>query len=200
MTNPSSETVTEVLAAAREGSPQAAAKLLPLVYTELRRQAEIQLARVPPGQTLQPTALVHEAYLRLVGDADPGWENRRHFFAAAANAMRNILVEQARRKAAIKRGGGRQRVELDDATMAIEPPTENILAINEALKKLERRDPRAGQVVTLRFFVGLTEEETAKVLDISPRTVRREWAYARAYLHRELTGDISQPDDGTSNG
>jgi len=134
----------------------------------------------------QPTALVHEAYLRLVGEADPGWNSRGHFFGAAAHAMRRILVEQARRKASEKHGGGRRRVNVEDAKLAIEPPSDNILALDEALHRLEREDPRKAEVVMLRHFAGLTRAETAEALGISVRTVEREWSFARALLRAEV--------------
>jgi len=178
--------VTRVLQAVEEGDPRAADQLLPLVYEELRRLARSMMAKTPPGNTLQPTALVHEAYLRLVGNADPGWNSRGHFFGAAAQAMRRILVEQARRKASEKHGGGRQRVDVEDARIAIELPSEDVLALEEALQKLEREDTRKAEVVMLRHFAGLTREETAKILGISVRTVEREWSFARALLRAEV--------------
>lgn len=145
-----------------------------------------RLRKVPPGQTLQPTALVHEAYLRVVGSEDPGWDGRGHFFAAAAQAMRDILVEQARRKAAKKRGGDRQRVATEQAEPVFEPPSDDVLAIDEAVRRLEQDDPRKGQIVNLRYFAKLTAAETAEALGVSVGTVEREWRYIRAYLQREL--------------
>jgi RNA polymerase sigma factor (TIGR02999 family) len=183
--------VTQILQAVEQGDPKAADQLLPIVYGELRRLAHSMMAKTPPGNTLQPTALVHEAYLRLVGEADPGWNSRGHFFGAAAHAMRRILVEQARRKASEKHGGGRQRVDVEDAQLAIEPPSEDILALDEALHRLEREDPRKAEVVMLRHFAGLTREETAEALGISVRTVEREWSFARALLRAE----IAEPDN-----
>ncbi len=178
--------VTQLLEAASRGEAKAAAELLPLVYSELRNLARILMAKVPPGNTLQPTALVHEAYLRLVGDEDPGWKGRGHFFGAAAQAMRQILVEQARRKARRKHGGGQQRVDLDDVHLSVEPTCPDILALDEALSGLEADDPRAAQVVMLRFFAGLTIEEIAAVTDLSVSTIEREWRFARAFLHSQL--------------
>jgi len=158
-----------------------------LVYKELRTLAEARLSKTPPGNTLQPTALVHEAYLRLVGAGDPGWEGRNHFFGAAAQAMRNILVEQARRKARIKHGGGRVRVDFDHVDPPAEPPPEEVLAVNQAIEKLEAEDPRSAQVVVLRYFGGLTEPEAAAVLGVSESSVVRDWRYARTWLFRELS-------------
>jgi RNA polymerase sigma factor (TIGR02999 family) len=176
-----------MLRAARRGDEEAAAELLPIVYDELRKLADSWMARKPPGQTLQATALVHEAYLRLVGDEDGEWENRRHFFFAASRAMHDILVEEARRKASLKRGGGRRRVSPENLVVAFEAPGEDILALDEALGRIERDDPRKHSIVLLRFFAGLTAEETAKVMDLSLRTVEREWRFIRARLHKELT-------------
>ncbi|MHC4137622.1 MAG: sigma-70 family RNA polymerase sigma factor [Planctomycetota bacterium] len=175
-----------MLQAASRGDEKAAEELLPLVYTELRRLAQSWMARVPPGQTLQPTALVHEAYLRLIGGEDPSWEGRRHFFFAVSRAMRQILVEQARRKASLKRGGGRRRVQADNDLPAFEEPVEDMLALDDALERLEREDPRKHRIVMLRFFAGLTAEETAGVMDLSLRTVVREWRYIRAKLYQEI--------------
>ena len=181
------ESVTQVLQAAREGDPRAAAELLPLVYNELRRLAQARMAQASPGNTLQPTALVHEAYLRLVGAQDPGWNSRGHFFAAAAQAMRNILVEQARRKASLKRGGDKKRLNADEMELAIESPSEDVIALDEALTELERSDPRKARVVMLHHFAGLTLEETAAALDVSLPTVEREWRFARALLYTQLS-------------
>ncbi|MCP4246298.1 MAG: sigma-70 family RNA polymerase sigma factor [bacterium] len=176
-----------MLVAAARGEKRAAEELLPLVYAELRRLAEARMAKTPPGGTLQPTALVHEAYLRLVGSGDPGWKGRHHFFGAAAQAMRDILVEQARRKARLKRGGDRKRVDIDPANFAGEPQAEEIVAVDEALKRLEQQDARSAEIVLLRYFAGLTEAEIAAALDLSERTVRRDWRYARSWLQRELS-------------
>ena len=177
-------TLTHVLHAAGSGDRQAAAELLPLVYDELRRLARARLAQQPPGTTLQPTALVHEAYLKLVGDADPGWDSRAHFFGAAAQAMRDILVDQARRKRSLKRGGHARRV--DEIELAIEPPSENVLALDEALTELQRHDERKARIVMLHYFAGLTLEETAAALGVSVPTVQREWRFTRSLLFARL--------------
>jgi RNA polymerase sigma factor (TIGR02999 family) len=176
-----------VLRAAQAGDRQAAAELLPLVYDELRKLAAQKLAYQTPGQTLQPTALVHEAYLRIAGDSNVSWEGRQHFFFAAARAMRDILVEQARRKAGPKRGGDRRRQELDDACTVIEPPSDDVLAIHEALRELEERDPLKAQIVLLRYFTGLTMDETAAILGLAERTLDRHWRYIRAWLMKRLS-------------
>lgn len=172
-----------------------AASLLPQVYRELRALAESRLRRLPPGQTLQPTALVHEAYMRLVGSADPGWNGRGHFFGAAARAMRNILVDEARRKGAEKRGGGRLRVDLPDSALAAITRHADMLELDEALERLEQIDERKGSVVMLRVFCGLTIDQTAMALGLSAATVERDWAYAKAWLHRELKR--VQEEEGT---
>jgi RNA polymerase sigma factor (TIGR02999 family) len=169
---------------------QPAADLLPTVYAELRRLAAALGGRLPPGQTLQPTALVHEAYLRLVGDRDPGWNGRRHFFGAAARAMRNILVEQARRKAAPKHGGGARRVELAEGLAVIEPPADDLLAVDEAIQMLQAEKPHLAEIAMLRYFAGLSADETAAVMGISASTLAREWRFARAWLARRL-GDAA---------
>jgi RNA polymerase sigma factor (sigma-70 family) len=224
---------TELLQAAAQGDPQAAEKLLPLVYDELRKLAAAHLAHEKPGQTLQATALVHEAYLRLVGPAGPAglaagtdaeklevgsqtseaptsdlrsptsdqsrpadgtYHSRAHFSRAAAEAMRRVLVDSARRKRSAKRGGGQQRVELIDPPARLAPPDEDVVAIAEALDKLERSDPVKAELVKLRYFVGLTLEEAAQVLGISRATANRYWAYAKVWLFRELqaAGDDSE--------
>jgi RNA polymerase sigma factor (TIGR02999 family) len=175
-----------VLQAAQAGDRQAAADLLPLVYDELRKLAAHKLAHETPGQTLQPTALVHEAYVRVAGDSQVTWEGRRHFFFAAARAMREILVEQARRKAGPKHGG-RRRQELDDACAVLEPPSEDVLAVHEALAELETSDPLEAQIVLLRYFTGLTMDETAAVVGVPPRTLDRQWRYIRAWLMKRLS-------------
>lgn len=186
MLNPMSE-VTHVLAAVERGDPHAAAELLPLVYDELRKLAAQRLAAETPGQTLQATALVHEAYLRLVGsDASPHWDNRGHFFAAAAEAMRRILVDQARRKAADKHGGGLARQDLDHVEIAAPEPNADLLALDEALARFETIDPPKAALVKLRYFAGLTIPQAAEALGISSTTADRHWAYARAWLHAEL--------------
>lgn len=178
--------ITRVLEAAGRGDAKAAAELLPLVYDELRRLARARMKHIPPGNTLQPTALVHEAYIRVVGKEDPGWDHRGHFFAAASRAMRQILVDQARRKSARKHGGDKQRVDADAADIVIEPPSEDVLALDDALEKLEQEEPRQAQVVTCRTFAGLNREETAAALGLSVRTVDRDWRYAMARLHQEM--------------
>jgi RNA polymerase sigma factor (TIGR02999 family) len=161
---------------------QAAAELLPVVYAELRRLAAVLSGRLPPGQTLQPTALVHEAYLKLVRQHDPGWQGRRHFFAAAAQAMREILVDQARRKGSAKRGGRGRRVALSEELALIAPPAEDVLALDEAVKRLQAEEPQLAEIVLLRYYTGLSVEETAEVIGRSVSTVVREWRQARAWL------------------
>lgn len=183
--------VTQILEALAAGESQAAEELLPLVYEELRRVAAAQLAQERPGQTLQATALVHEAYLRLVG-GDTSWENRRHFFGAAAEAMRRILVERARRKRRVRHGGGRQRVDLNTAEIAIEAPAVDLLALDEALDRLAAEDPQKAELVKLRFFAGLSEQEAADVLGISRATAARHWSYARAWLFDRLREDAGE--------
>lgn len=163
-----------------------AAELLPVLYAELRRLATALTARLPPGQTLQPTALVHEAYLKLVRGQDPGWENKRHFFGAAAQAMREILVDQARRKASVKHGGHGQRIELADGLALIEPPAADVLALDEAIQTLQAEEPRLAEIVLLRYYTGLSVEETAVVVGRSESTVKREWRQARAWLAARL--------------
>ncbi len=191
--------VTRILKAAVDGDRDAASRLLPMVYEELRRLARARMANLAPGQTLQPTALVHEAYLRVIGTEDPGWDGRGHFFGAAAQAMRDIVVEAARRKATLKRGGDRKRVDLDDGDLAIRPPGDDVLAVAEAIKRLEADDPRKGQIVNLRYFVGLTAEETAAVLDVSVTTVEREWRYIRAWLRTQLSDRNEGPSSSISD-
>lgn len=186
MSEPSSSTCAGLIDAATRGELSAAEELLPLLYDELRRLAQSYLSKSPPGNSLQATALVHEAYLRLIGNRDPGWEGRRHFFGAAAQAMRNILVEQARRRATLKRGGQQKRVELDEADFQIEGPSDDILGLNEALIALEKADPRKAQIVLLHHLAGLTMEETAAAVGTSLSTVEREWRFARAMLYEEL--------------
>jgi RNA polymerase sigma factor (TIGR02999 family) len=179
--------VTRLLEAAASGDRRAAADLLPLVYDELRKLAAIRLAGEAAGNTLDATALVHEAYLRLVGPADAEcWENRGHFFAAAATAMRRILIERARWKQRIVHGGGRQRQELHPDLAAAPAPDDNLLALDAALAKLGERDPIKVQLVELRYFAGLTGDQAAKVLGISPATADRCWVYARAWIRREM--------------
>ena len=163
-----------------------AAELLPEVYAELRRLAAALTVKLQPGQTLQPTALVHEAYLRLVRNQDPGWEGRRHFFGAAAQAMREILIEQARRKDSLKRGGGGERVQLSEGLALIEPPADDLLALDEAIKLLQAEKPHLAEIVTLRYYTGLSVEETAGVVGRSASSVVRDWRFARAWLAGRL--------------
>ena len=182
--------VTRILQAAAEGDQRASEELLPLVYEELRRLARAQMAAEPSDHTLQATALVHEAYLRLLGPegdgAEPKWDNRGHFFGAAARAMRRILIERARRVAQVKRGGGRRRVELHENVPAPEENPEDMLLLDEALRRLEERDPRKAEVVMLRYFAGLSVPETAAALGVSAATVKSDFAYARSLLLMEM--------------
>jgi RNA polymerase sigma factor (TIGR02999 family) len=179
--------VTGLLEAAERGEPQAAEELLPLVYEELRRLAAVRMANEKPGQTLQPTALVHEAWLRLASE-DHDWRNRKHFFSAAAEAMRRILVERARRKQRRRHGGQMVRVNLEDIDLAAESESETVLFVDEALERLAAEDPTVAELIRLRFFVGMPNQEAAALLGLSERTARRDWAYARAWLARELAG------------
>ena len=179
--------VTRILNAIERGDAQATDELLPLVYEELRLLAAQKLSHESPGQTLQATALVHEAYLRLVGDEPQTWENRGHFFAAAAEAMRRILIENARRKGRAKHGGGLRRLDLTAVEPAIEGPPEDILVLDEAIENLAQEDPEAAQLVKLRYFSGLTVAEAAAGLGISLRTAEREWTYARAWLYDKIS-------------
>jgi RNA polymerase sigma factor (TIGR02999 family) len=193
---PASTRVTRILQAPDGGSSDAAEELLPLVYDELRRLAHGCMRAERSGQTLQATELVHEAYLRLVGSRDIAWESRGHFFATAARAMRRILVDRARRRGTARRGGGLRRVTLDRIEVADRGPDdpEVVLALNEALEKLERLDPRKARVVMLRYFVGLTIEETALALELSPGTVQNDWRFSRAWLYSEMTRERAAPD------
>jgi RNA polymerase sigma factor (TIGR02999 family) len=178
--------MTRLFSAIERGDSRAAEQLLPLVYGELRRLAAQRLAHEAPGQTLQATALVHEAYLRLVGAEDPGWNGRGHFFAAAAEAMRRILIERARRMRALRRGGERIRVDFDHADLAAPERSDDLLALNEALDQLAITYARKAELVKLRYFAGLTMEQTAKILGISAATAHRDWNFARAWLHRSI--------------
>jgi RNA polymerase sigma factor (TIGR02999 family) len=179
--------VTQILSAIERGDTCAAEQLLPIVYGELRQLAALRLAHEQPGQTLQATALVHEAYLRLVGgDRPQQWSGRGHFFAAAAEAMRRILVENARRKKRVRHGGGLGRVDLIEGDVAAPTDDEQILLLDEALTRLAEVRPQAAELVKLRFFSGLTEEEAAPILELSPRSARRLWAFARAWLRRDM--------------
>ena len=164
-------------------------ELLPELYEELRKLARAKIRHERPGQTLQPTMLVHEAWLRLVGQEDPGWNGRGHFFGAAARAMRRILVEQARAKARLKRGGERERVELDAVDVELEPPQGDLLAIDELVERLEEQDERKARIVELRYFAGLTNEETAQALEVSVGTIEREWRFIRSWLQVELEAE-----------
>jgi len=185
--------LTRILNAIDAGDPQAAAQLLPLVYDELRKLAAQKLAHEKPGQTLDATALVHEAYLRLVanagGEVQANWANRRHFFAAAAESMRRILIESARHKKRLKHGGNRKRLNLDSLELADAEANDEILALDEALTRLASEEKTVAEVVQLRYFAGLTIEETAAALDLSVRTANRHWAYAKAYLYQQLHHD-----------
>ena len=181
--------VTRLIQAAEEGDTRAAEELLPLVYAELRVLAESRLRQEGPGLTLQPTALVHEAYLRLVGEEDPGWDNRGHFFASAATAMRRILIERARRKASAKHGGGRERVTIELADTDTDVEIEDLLGLDAALTRLQEMDARKGEIVMLRFFAGLSIAQTADALGLSTATVKNEWRFARAWLHNEVARD-----------
>jgi RNA polymerase sigma factor (TIGR02999 family) len=186
--------VTHIVSTLPDEGPHAAGRLLPLVYEELRRLAAAQLAREPGGQTLQPTALVHEAYLRLLGArGEPHWDNRGHFFAAAAEAMRRILIDNARRKQRPKHGGDRHRVSADIAAPPPEMPPEDLLVLDEALDKLAREEPAKAELVKLRFFAGLTMPEVAEALGISLATAERHWAYARTWLYAELKEAAEAP-------
>ena len=187
--------VTRVLQSAARGDGHAAEELLPLVYAELRTLARARLARLGPGQTIQSTALVHEAWLRLVGEDDPGWNSRAHFFGAAAQAMREILVDHARAKASRKRGGDRERTgELHIAELSCDGPDDRLLIVDEALSQLQEDHPRRVQVVMLRFFAGLSSDEVARVQGVTRRTVERDWRFAQAWLLRAL----SESDGGGS--
>jgi RNA polymerase sigma factor (TIGR02999 family) len=178
--------VTRILEAVQQGDPKAADVLLPLVYEELRKLAAHKMSQQPPGQTLQATALVHEAWLKLVGSGREQWEGRKHFFSAAAEAMRHILIDRARRRLALRHGGGQQRLDIDEVEVAAPVEQETILALNEALAELQKTDPAKAEVVKLRFFVGLSERETAEILGLSERTIERYWAYAQAWLFDRL--------------
>jgi RNA polymerase sigma factor (TIGR02999 family) len=193
--------ITRLLDAAHRGDKQAAADLLPLVYAELRQLAAHRLAAERADHTLQPTALVHEAYLRLVGgEPSPDWNSRGHFFGAAAEAMRRILVESARHRRSQKAGGARQRVDLGDVELAVAGPDLDLLALNDALDKLERKDRRKADLVKLRFFAGLTVEQAARALGIAPSTADEDWAYARSWLRLEIGGRPPSPESRESAG
>ncbi len=187
MTKPTQGEITQILADLRGTDRQTAlGRLLPLVYGELRALARVHLRHERPDHTLQPTALVHEAYLRLLGGQDPPWNDRAHFFRAAAEAMRRILIEHARKRGRIKRGGNQVRVRISGVHLGTEQDPDEILALDEAIRRLEEQDPRIADLVRLRFFAGLSVEETAKALEVSERTVKREWSFARAWLYNAL--------------
>lgn len=178
----------QLLDAASSGDSAAAAEFFPVVYEELKAVAQARLRNQPAGHTLQATALLHEAYLRIAGEGEVTFASRRHFFFVAARAMRDILVENARRKAALKRGGDRRRLLLENLTLASEAPSEDMVALGEALEQLEQQYPRKHQLVLLRFFAGFTEAEAAELLEVDPRTVQRDWQFARAWLGKYLAG------------
>lgn len=178
--------VTHILDRAQQGDPKAAEQLLPLIYAELRKLAAAKMAQEKPGHTLQPTALVHEAYLRLIGQHAQHWENSRHFFKAAAEAMRRILVDGARRKARQRHGGGLARLDIDRINIASEEDEDTLLFVNEAVEKLAGKDPVCAELIKLRFFAGVPNHEAARLLGLSERTAKRNWAYARAWLAQEI--------------
>jgi RNA polymerase sigma factor (TIGR02999 family) len=178
--------VTRMLNAMDSGDPKAAEELMPLVYEELRKLAAAKMANEAPGQTLQPTALVHEAWLRLVRAEDRGFENRAHFFGAAAEAMRRILVENARRKQRLKHGGGQRRMDLSQVDVAVASDDETVLAVSDAVDKLASHDSLGAELIRLRFFAGLSNAEAGEMLGLPERTAKRTWAYARAWLYEEL--------------
>ena len=181
--------VTRILDAMQQGDAKAAEELLPLVYEELRRLAAAKMAREAAGHTLQPTALVHEAWLRLGGDRQPTWENRGHFFGAAAEAMRRILIERARRRTRLKHGAGAERVDAADVELPVLLPADQLLHLDEALNQLQTEDPEKARVVMLKFFAGLTNEEVAQSLGVTERTVERHWAFAKVWLFRAMRPD-----------
>jgi RNA polymerase sigma-70 factor (ECF subfamily) len=186
MSDQPASSVTELLAKARSGDSSALADMFPLIYDELRRLAQLQLRREPDGHTLTPTALVHEAYMRLIDYTRTEWAGRAHFMAVAATAMRRILVDHARGHRSLKRGGGLRRVSIDAVELGTEERAELLIAIDEALERLKELEPRQAQVVECRFFGGMTEEETAAALGIGLRTVKRDWAKAKSWLHRDI--------------
>lgn len=196
MTQENSHLVTQLLERAARGHGSATEDLLPVVYDELRRMAAAQLARERMGQTLQPTALVHEAYVRLVGDGDVSWSSRGHFFSAAAQAMRRILVDRARARSSQKRGGDRARVELSESALATEPPDDTLLAIDDVLEKLSSYDKTKAHLVMLRYFAGLSLEQTAQAMGLTVHQVKSEWVFTRAWMHRELQA----AEDGAEGG
>lgn len=181
--------ITLMLDAISTGRRQASEELLPLVYEELRRLAAARMAREAAGHTLQPTALVHEAWMRLVGDGNQTWQNRAHFFGAAAEAMRRILIERARRKSRLKHGSGQSLLDLADFDLAEAMPDEKILLVDEALQQLKAEDPEKAQIVMLKFFAGLTNDQVSEILNVNERTVRRQWNFARAWLFDRIAGE-----------
>jgi len=199
MPETSGELVTCLLDAVREGRRGAATELWELVYGELRGIARRQRARLPAGDTLQATALVHEAYLRLHDGAERSWPDRAHFFFAASRAMRDILVEEARKSASLKRGGGRARITLDESICSNDSTNEDVVALNAALERLEASDRISADIVSLRYFAGLTIEETAQAMDISAPTVKRHWQYARAWLRSQVLGDGAAGEGGAGD-
>jgi RNA polymerase sigma factor (TIGR02999 family) len=182
--------ITQILKQVGRGETAASERLLPLVYEELRRLAAARMAQEAAGHTLQPTALVHEAWLRLVMESDRSWENRAHFFRTAALAMRRILVDRARTKASLKRGGGRERVNIDDIELAASSPDDRVLLVDGALDRLEAEDPESARIVVLKFFGGLTNKEVAESLGVTERTVERQWAYAKASLFQMIRHEL----------
>ncbi len=186
MTAGGEERITRLLRELGQGRASGGEELLPLVYDELRKLARAWMAREKPGRTLQATALVHEAWLRVMGDRDPEWNGRAHFFGAAARAMRRILVEEARRRGRMRHGGGLRRHDPDEVELPIETPVEDAVAVYEAVTRLEAQDERKARIVELRYFAGLTVEETAQALGVSPGTIEREWRFIRAWLREEL--------------
>jgi len=186
--DPRTQQITMLIASARQGDKHAAESLLPLVYDELRELAKAKMANEPQGQTIQATALVHEAYLRVAEPNDPGWDNRRHFFAAAAEAMRRILIDRARKKCRPKHGGDRNRVQFEEE-IPVEAPYDDVIDVDNAIRKLEARSPRQGLIIKLRYFAGLNSEETAKAVGISLATQERDWRFIKAWLAEELEGD-----------
>jgi RNA polymerase sigma factor (TIGR02999 family) len=183
--------VAHILLAIEQGDPKAADELLPLVYHELRKLAASRMARETPGNTLQPTALVHEAWMRLVGEANPKFDSRAHFFAAAAEAMRRILIDRARRKRAVRHGGGQERVELDEADFAIQKDDDQLLAVNDALDKLAAQNRVEAELVKLRYFVGMTTAQAAEVLGITEAAAKHYWIHARTWLYQEITASMT---------
>jgi len=184
--------VTRILNAIEQGDEKAADRLLPLVYEELRRLAAHKMSHEPPGQTFQATTLVHEAYIRLVGSEAQNWGGRTHFFYAAAEAMRRILIENARRKLRLKHGSDQHKIDMDEAILVVEEPSEDIIALDEALRRLAEEEPSIADLVKLRYFVGLTVEQAAGLLDISHRTATRHWTFARAWLYKQITKGQTQ--------